>query len=53
MKFDPRILPTVLVVIDVLAAFGYFAADGVAEWRRPPLGCAADEKHSRHCPYSA
>lgn len=34
MKFDPRLLPTVLVVIDVLAAVGYFAADGVAEWRR-------------------
>ena len=34
MRFDPRILPTALIVIDVFAALGYFMADGIAEWRK-------------------
>lgn len=31
MKFDPRILPTVLIIIDVLAAVGYIPS---GDWRR-------------------
>lgn len=34
MKFDPRILPTILIVIDVIAAAGYFADGGLGEWRK-------------------
>lgn len=34
MKFDPRILPTILIVIDVLAAVGYLFDGGVSEWRK-------------------
>jgi len=31
VKFDPRILPTVLIIIDVLAAVGYIPS---GDWRR-------------------
>ena len=31
MKLDPRFLPTVLIVIDVLAAIGYIPT---GDWRR-------------------
>ena len=41
MKLDPRVLPTVLIVIDVLAAMGYLAADGITEWRRVTYWLAA------------
>lgn len=34
VKFDPRILPTILIVIDVFAAVGYFADGGLGEWRK-------------------
>ena len=33
MSIDPRILPTVLTVIDVLAAIAYAVHGGAAEWR--------------------
>ncbi len=31
MKLDPRVLPTVLIIIDVLAAVGYIPT---GDWRR-------------------
>ena len=34
VKFDPRLLPTVLIVIDLLAAVGYAIDGGASEWRR-------------------
>ena len=33
MSVDPRILPTILTVIDVLAAIAYAVHGGAAEWR--------------------
>ena len=33
MSVDPRILPTILTVIDVLAAIAYAIYGGIAEWR--------------------
>ena len=33
MSVDPRLLPTVLTVIDVLAAIAYAFHGGLAEWR--------------------
>ena len=33
MSVDPRILPTILTVIDVLAAIAYAFHGGLAEWR--------------------
>lgn len=33
MNVDPRILPTILTVIDVLAAIAYAVHGGAAEWR--------------------
>lgn len=33
MNVDPRILPTILTVIDVLAAIAYAAHGGATEWR--------------------
>ena len=33
MSVDPRILPTVLTVIDVLAAIAYAVHSGMSEWR--------------------
>lgn len=41
MKLDPRLLPSVLVVIDVLAAAGYFFDGGLAEWRKVTYWLAA------------
>lgn len=38
MKLDPRILPTVLIVIDVLAAIGYIPT---GDWRRVVYWLAA------------
>ena len=34
LHFGPRVLPTVLIVVDVAAAIGYGATGGVAEWRK-------------------
>ena len=34
MTFDPRIIPTVLIVLDVLCAVGYALDGGVADWRK-------------------
>lgn len=33
MNVDPRILPTILTVIDVLAAIAYAVYGGAEEWR--------------------
>lgn len=33
MNVDPRILPTILTVIDVLAAIAYAVYGGMSEWR--------------------
>ena len=33
MSVDPRIIPTILTDIDVLAAIAYAAHGGAAEWR--------------------
>lgn len=33
MTLDPRFFPTILIVIDVLAAAGYAYTGGLAEWR--------------------
>ena len=33
MKVDPRLLPPILTVIDVLAAIAYAVYGGIAEWR--------------------
>jgi hypothetical protein len=38
MKLDPRVLPTVLIVIDVLAAIGYIPT---GDWRRVVYWLAA------------
>ena len=38
MKLDPRVLPTVLIVIDVLAAVGYIPT---GDWRRVVYWLAA------------
>ena len=34
MKIDPRVLPTVLIAIDLLAALGYVYDGGTQEWRK-------------------
>ena len=34
MKLDPRIFPTIMIVLDVLAAAGYLLDGGAAEWRK-------------------
>lgn len=34
MKLDPRLLPSVLIVINVLAAAGYLLDGGMNEWRK-------------------
>lgn len=34
MKFDPRLLPSVLIAINVLAAAGYLLDGGMSEWRK-------------------
>lgn len=41
MKLDPRILPTVLIVINVAAALLYAASGGMAEWRKVVYWLAA------------
>ena len=33
MSIDPRLLPTILTVIDVLAAIAYAVYGGMSEWR--------------------
>ncbi|MDR2893021.1 MAG: hypothetical protein LBV80_08055 [Deltaproteobacteria bacterium] len=33
MNFDPRLFPTVLIVLDVAAAAGYAYSGGWGEWR--------------------
>jgi len=38
MKLDPRVLPTVLIIIDVLAAVGYIPT---GDWRRVVYWLAA------------
>jgi len=38
MKLDPRVLPTVLIIIDVLAAIGYIPT---GDWRRVVYWLAA------------
>jgi len=38
LKLDPRVLPTVLIVIDVLAAIGYIPT---GDWRRVVYWLAA------------
>lgn len=38
MKLDPRVLPTILIVIDVLAAIGYIPT---GDWRRVVYWLAA------------
>jgi len=38
MKLDPRFLPTVLIIIDVLAAIGYIPT---GDWRRVVYWLAA------------
>ena len=37
MKFNPKFLPTLLIVIDILAAIGYFPQD----WRKVAYWLAA------------
>jgi hypothetical protein len=34
MTVKPKILPTVLIVIDVLCAGGYLYSGGLTEWRK-------------------
>lgn len=34
LHFSPRVLPTVLIVVDIAAAVGYGATGGLAEWRK-------------------
>lgn len=34
MKFDPRLLPSVPIAINVLAAVGYMLDGGMNEWRK-------------------
>lgn len=41
MNVDPRLLPTVLTVIDVLAAIAYAFHGGIAEWRMVAYWLAA------------
>ena len=41
MNVDPRILPTILTVIDVLAAIAYAVYGGIAEWRMVAYWMAA------------
>lgn len=41
MAINPKILPTVLIVIDVLAAMGYAIDGGFAEWRKVVYWLAA------------
>jgi len=38
LKLDPRVLPTVLIIIDVLAAIGYIPT---GDWRRVVYWLAA------------
>lgn len=41
MSINPKVLPTVLMVVDVLAALGYAIDGGFSEWRRVVYWLAA------------
>jgi hypothetical protein len=41
MKFDPRIFPTIMIALSVLAAVGYLVDGGVGEWRKVVYWTAA------------
>ena len=41
MSVDPRIIPTILTVIDVLAAIAYAVHGGASEWRMVAYWLAA------------
>lgn len=41
MAINPKILPTILIVIDVLAAIGYAIDGGFDEWRKVVYWLAA------------
>ena len=41
MSVDPRIIPTILTVIDVLAAIAYAVHGGAPEWRMVAYWLAA------------
>lgn len=41
MAINPKILPTILIVIDVLAAIGYAIDGGFYEWRKVVYWLAA------------
>lgn len=40
-RFDPRVLPTILIFIDLLAAAGYLFHGGISEWRKVMYWVAA------------